>query len=108
MHKIAAYFKEREGVESISFDGGFATYIISGEECYIRDIYVEKDYRNRYLASKMADEITKIAKKAGCKYLTGTVMPSANNSTDSVKVLLSYGFKLHSAIQNGIFFRKEI
>jgi ribosomal protein S18 acetylase RimI-like enzyme len=108
MHKIAAYYKEREGIDSLVYEGGFATYIISGEECYIKDIYVEADYRNNHIASKMADEITKIAKKSGCKYLTGTVVPLANNSTESVEVLLAYGFKLSGAVQNGVFFRKEI
>lgn len=108
MHQLAAYLKEREGFDSIITEKGFASYIISGEECYIKDIWVHQEYRNQYIASKIADDVSEIAKKAGCKYLTGSVSPAAHMATDSVKVLIAYGFKLHSAVNNGIFFRKGL
>lgn len=108
MHQLAAYFKEREGFDSIVTDEGFATYKISGEECYIRDIWVHKDYRKKGIASEMADDIAAIAKKAGCTYLTGSVSTTANHSTESCLVLFAYGFKIHSVVQYGIYFRKDL
>lgn len=108
MEQLAKYLCEREGVQSLIRENCFATYIINGDECYIRDIWVEREFRKSGLASKIADEIVKIAEVTGCKYLTGSVMPSAKNSTESIKVLLAYGFKLHSSVVNGIIFRKEL
>jgi len=108
MHKLAQYIKEREGFDSIVTDNGFASYLISGEECYIKDIWVSPDYRKSNIAASMADQIAEHAKLMCCKYLTGTVCPTTNNSTESVKVLLAYGFKLHSSINNGIYFRKDL
>ncbi len=108
MDQLAAYFLEREGFDSIVVDGGFATYRINGEECYLRDIWVHSENRNRGVASAMADIISVKAKSLGCKYLTGSVDTTKGDPTASVKVLLAYGFQIFSAVQGGIFFRKDL
>lgn len=105
---MAAYIKEREGFESLITDEGFASYRILGEECYLKDIYVYPDYRKQGVASEIADEIAALAKKEGCKFLTGSVCTTAKNPTDSTAVLIAYGFKITATVQNGILFRKEI
>jgi GNAT superfamily N-acetyltransferase len=105
---LAEYLKEREGFDSIVRDEGFATYRINGDECYIRDIYVHPDYRNKDIASDMADEICVRAAGRGCLYLTGSVDTRLKSATASTKVLLAYGFKIHRAIEGGIFFRKDL
>lgn len=104
----AQYIEEREGFSIVEDEKGFATYIINEDECYIRDIFVRPEFRKENIASKYADQITEIAKKAGCKNLTGTVIPMANGATTSLKVLLGYGFKLLQATQERIIFIKEI
>lgn len=108
MSKLSNYLKERENVDSIESEYGFATYFISGDECYIKDIYIEKQFRELNLASKLADQITEIAKERKCKYLTGTVCPLAKNSTVSLKVLIGYGMELVSSKENLIIFKKDI
>lgn len=102
------YIQERENKSIVEHDKGFATYKIIGLECYIIDIYVKPEARKEGLASKMADEITEIAKSKGCKILSGSVYPAANGSTESLKVLLAYGFKLHDAQNGMISMYKEI
>ncbi len=108
MHRLASYFLEREGFDSIITEEGFATYKINGEECYIRDIWVDKDYRKKGIGAEMADDISRIAIAKGCKYLTGSVLVTANNSTESTLILLAYGFKVHSIVNYGIIFRKQL
>lgn len=103
-----SYMKEREGAEIYETEKGFATYIIKDAECYIKDIWVKPDFRQSKVASQLADKIVEIAKSNGCKYLTGSVCPSANHSTESLQVLLGYGMKLHSSTQNLIWFTKEL
>ena len=102
------YIKERENFEIVEDESGFATYKISGNECYIRDIFVKPEFRKMNLASKYADEIAAIAKEQGCTHLSGTVAPQANGSTQSVQVLLSYGFKVARSTNDLIIFVKEI
>lgn len=104
------YIAEREGFYIVEDDCGFATFRYNFEalECYIRDIYVKPAHRKDHVASRYADKIAELAKDEGCKHLTGTVAPGTAGATASLKVLLAYGFKLHS-IQDGlIWFSKEL
>lgn len=108
MLQLAQYLQEREGFSCIVRDEGFAVYKISGEDCYIRDIWVSPDYRKKGIASEMADDIARIAIARNCKYLTGSVDTTAKGAHESVLVLFAYGFKIHSAVQYGIYFRKVL
>lgn len=90
----AQYIKAREGFDIIENAYGFATYKITNDECYVRDIFVEKQYRNDGAATRLCDKIKEIARGGGCKWLTGSVVPSAPHSTESMKVVLAYGFQL--------------
>ncbi len=102
------YIKERENRECIESEDGFITYKIYGIECYIIDIYVVPEKRISAIGRNMADQVAEIAKEQGCKVLSGSVVPSANNSTESIKILISYGFKLIKSEPNMIWFAKEI
>lgn len=104
----ADYIKEREDFECVHDENGFATYKISGTECYIRDIYVKPELRKSNIASEYADKIAEIAKSKGCTHLTGTVAPSANGATASTQVLIAYGFKILRSTSDLIIFMKEI
>lgn len=92
----AKYLKEREGKETYEIEEGFITYVIENDECYIETIYVMPDFRRLDIGTRLADHVTKIAKKAGCTYLSGTVDPTTDGATDSMKALIYYGFRLHS------------
>lgn len=112
MSQYGDYIKERLGDGIIERAEGFATYRFFDKDgvfgVYIVDIYVGPLFRKTKVASEMADEICAIAKEKGCTRLIGTVVPSANGSTDSLKVLLGYGMILHSASNDVIVFRKEL
>lgn len=102
------YILERGGKEIIESEKGFATYYYINDGCYIEEIFVKPEFRKSGEASKLANEISEIAKSKGCSNLYGTVCPSANGSTNSLKVLLAYGFKLDSSINNLIVMKKEL
>lgn len=102
------YIKEREGKDFIVFPFGFMIYKIHGEECHICDAYVEPDKRCSYVATEMANKLTKIAKEKGCKILSANVVPSLNGATESIQAQLKYGFKIHSAHHDCIVLTKEI
>lgn len=111
MKLFAEYLKEREGVDLIHNEKGFAIYSILNNECYIRDIYVLPEYRKSHVATELANQIQDIAKAKGCKVLTGSVSPQANNSHSSIKVLLAYGMTQHGAIKHStelFTFHKDI
>ena len=108
MSLYAQYISEREGKHILEHAQGFATYVFMEKGCYIEDIFVVKEYRQTGVAAHLADQIAEIAKEKGYTRLFGSVVPSANNSTISLEVLLAYGFKLDSSSNNFILLVKEI
>ena len=101
-----------DGKSVIHNETGFIVYWIRGEgkdrEVYIEDIYTRPEFRLTKSAAKLADQVAVIAKENGCTYMTGSVVPSANNSTISLKMMIGYGFELAGSQDNFIWFSKEI
>ena len=104
----ARYLLERTNWGVVENDKGFIVYSIKNQECFIRDIFVLPEFRKSREATKMADEVTEIAKDHGCTYLSCTVCPEANGADMSLKVVMAYGFKLHSANNNLIILKKDL
>jgi len=104
------YIKEHRGDEIAENDKGFASYryLNEGKSVYIIDLYVKPDFRNHVVAQALSDEVVERAKERGAKELLGTVVPSAKNSTESIKALLSYGMTLQSSAVDLLIFRKDI
>lgn len=101
----AEYKREREGVETLrDGDLGFAAYSIHGEECYIEDIHVVLEAREKGVARRLADQVETIARKRGCKYLTGTVHKGSSGVTVSVIAMLKVGFEVYSWDNEKILF----
>jgi len=108
MRQLAEYLMEREGYSCVLREEGFAAYKIEGEYVYLRDIWVDPDYRKDGIATALANEVAERARESGCRYMTGSVDTTAKNPTASVKVLLAYGMEISGVSGTGIFFRKAI
>lgn len=110
MSLYANYLFEKTNDHIIETDISYATYryIDEGKTVYIVDIYVLPEFREEDHASDLANGIVTLAKEKGCNKLLGSVIPSAKNSTVSLKVLLGYGMTLESATNDFIVFKKEI
>lgn len=108
MSLYADYLNELGVRQIIEIESGFATYKITGNECYIIDIYVRPESRKLNLAASLADMIAEKAKEAGCTYLLGSVDLNSKKCSESLKVLLAYGFKLAKCEPQGIYLVKEI
>lgn len=102
------YIEKREGFSIIEDAHGFATYKITSDECYVRDIFVQEEYRKSGLASRLCDEIAAAARVAGCSWLIGSVQPSAVSSTASLKIVLAYGFSLVSSQPDFIVLKMKL
>lgn len=109
MSLYAQYAKEYTGRSVIETDHGFITYRYpDNNTVYIENLYVIPDFRQKSAASRMADIVIAEAKEKGCTRCLGSVVPSANNSTISMKVLLAYGFEIDSATNDFVLMRKDI
>lgn len=93
----------------IESEEGFATYsYVEPGTVYIENIYVHPPHRRSGAATQLANSIAEIAKNKGCNKILGSVVPSANNSTMSLKVLLGYGMTLKYSMNDIVFFEKDI
>ena len=110
MSMYAEYLKERTKDQILEDQGGFATYryLDDGKTVYIVDIYTVPEARDRGHAAALANRIATEAKERGCTSMIGTVVPSTNGSTASLKVLLAYGMSLDNAGLDYIVMRKDI
>lgn len=104
----ASYILEREGKNILETDKGFATYSFIKDGCYIEEIYILPQYRKTGEASTLTDQIAEIARQNGHKKLFGSVCPSAAGSTNSLRALIAYGFKLDSSTNNFIWLTMDI
>jgi GNAT superfamily N-acetyltransferase len=94
------YISERLGQDMVLYpETGFGTFEIQDRECYIVDIFVEKEFRKQNVATRIADDIVQIAKAKGCITLKGTVQTNTKNSETSEAVLQAYGMKLVGVIE---------
>ncbi len=108
MSLYGQYICERQNKSILENESGFLVYYFEGVYCYIEEIFVVEADRNNGIAAKMADEVKQIAIDKNCKWLVGSVKPSTNGSTSSLKVLLAYGFKLYRAHEDFIWFRIDL
>jgi hypothetical protein len=109
MSLYACYAQELLGRSVIETDSGFITYQYPDQNTvYIENLYTIPELRKQNVAANLADAVAIEAKAKGCTRMLGSVVPSANNSTTSLKVLLAYGFKLDSATNDFILFSKDL
>lgn len=105
----AQYVKEREAIEVLEVEHGYATYIfVDAETVYLRDIFVEKAFRKEAIATQLAVQVADIARKQGIKKMVGSVATNVRGVTTSLKVLLADGFEFSHVAGEMIYFKKEI
>jgi hypothetical protein len=100
------YVKERESLDNLVIDDGFALYRKDCDTLFIRDIYTKN--RNSTTFFKLFKQLENIAKDLSCKCMEGHVYTTANNPTLSLRAILSAGFKVVHADLNRIILVKEI
>ena len=104
----AEYIKERENCETLENEFGFLTYSITpGAACFIRDFFVLPECRSSGHGKSLWAELTMLAEKHGCTDFVAQVDARVANSTESLAIILSRGFKVVSAENNRIYLFME-
>lgn len=104
----ADYTKEIHDREVFETDSGFVVYEFKDETCYIADIFIKKECRRSGIASDLARHVETLAKEKGAKTLLGSIIPTTNGATESMRAMLAYGFRIQSAHENFIWLKKAI
>jgi hypothetical protein len=105
MEQYKAYLKETYPGHDCYIDPegrGWASYQINNDECYIDHCYMVPEFRNKFTMSAICANIEDIAREKGCKFMTGTVQIGTGIPERSVRMMLTDGYKFHSANNNVI------
>jgi len=102
------YLAEKEGKETLEIPGeGFVTYKITGEVCHVCILYTKPEVRRR-LVSRDLIKALEMKVEGRCHAFTAVCATKQNNTTDTLKVLLFYGFKVINADAGDILLYKEL
>lgn len=105
----ADYYRERLGGEVIvNGDISFAAYRISGQECYLEEMYISPKHRGTGECKRLVSQVNDAGKSKGCNRLTTTVVSGTNGAEVSLMAAVSSGFKLVGANAGVVYFAKEI
>lgn len=103
------YVREREGVEVVETENGFALIkMVNQDMLYLVDIYVKPDFRRSGEGRRILQEVEGIAKELGATRIQGSVAPQANGSTESALAVIATGFKISHSDNELIYFIKEL
>lgn len=97
----AKYIKQRDDREMLEDENAFVIYKIVGEECFIVDMFVEKDSRGSSKFKSLLDSLSNIASENKCKVISANIHLIDVGATHAFRSALQFGFKLARA-ENGI------
>lgn len=105
------YLEEEEGKSVIKDDYGFLVYKIMGEELYIDQFYVKKEFRHKGHGQRFGKWALDQAKEHGCKTVTANIFIDPFNKKSAmrkVKIFGEFGFDIVSAQNNVITIMMEV
>lgn len=104
----AQYLEELSPCQMYEDDKGFFIYSITDKEFYVKEVFVQKEFRQQGVAKDYDQKAIEMAKEFGCDYIKGSVIPTANNSTISLKMQLALGYELLYCDGLTIYLKKEL
>jgi hypothetical protein len=108
MSLYSDYVHERTDKHVYETTKGFIVYSFTEDALYIEDVYVVKQYRRQRTCFEFGDYAAGIARFKGKSKLLGSVMVNTKGASESMQMLLAYGFKLDSSTNNFILLKKEL
>jgi hypothetical protein len=94
------YAREREGCEILENEFAFVSYRLIGDECFIQDLYVDKDERQMGKCRELIELLAELALGAECKSIIGNVFLNDPGANSTLKAALLIGFKVVVANPN--------
>lgn len=104
----AAYLKERENLDVLETDYGFAIVRQMSDCLYLQDIYVKPEFRKQGKGREMLSIVEDAARELGYKKLLGSCSPPAAGSDASLRAIMACGFTLLSCDKDIIYLVKDL
>lgn len=104
----AKYISEREGAEILEDESSFITYKINGEECFIKNMYIDPLVRGNGHSRKIIEKLSAVAKSFGCTFLSGTIDLQAPGASRVQAAAISVGFNVVKAHNDILMIKKNL
>lgn len=102
------YMHERQGAFVLRKPDAFITYKILGPECFIVDMFIEKESRSTGRFKQYLDELSEIALGKSCQIITANIHLADPGANHSLRSALKYGFKVSQSGANVLLISKEL
>lgn len=102
------YIKERQGIDSIWREDSFVFYRIVGKECFIVDLYVDKEARRAGRCRSLIDQLLEVSKSKACDIITGNLHLKDPGVHTTLLAAYACGFKIAKAENDVLLIVKEV
>lgn len=105
-----AYVKEKESLETLTTEAGFAAYNINkvAKILDIGDFYIKPEFRNGLKSTELFNKVKDLARENGLKKITCCVITQHNKPEESLYVVLRHKFKFSHIMDGVIYFYQNI
>ncbi len=105
---FAKYIKDRQGLDLLDEGYGFVTYKITGDECFISDMAIDKDLKGKGWGRRLLAKLEEIAKKSSCKFISANVHLFDDGASNTLIAALKTGFQVKDAHNKALLIVKNI
>lgn len=104
----AKYLTERNNTNILENETGFVAYIINNSDCFIADMFINKENRASGKARALICQLEEIALKNSCEKITGNIHLWDSGASNTLLAALNIGFNIIRADQNILLISKKI
>jgi hypothetical protein len=102
------FFIERGGYV-IENENGWCNFYVSGEYCYLENMYVYPHARKKQNGTSLLSNLElQLVEMHKCKYLTTTISRASGNPDLTLGICLKRGFKFSFSNDDAIVLKKEL
>ena len=106
--KYAKYIKQRANSEVLENENGFIIYRIVRDECFIVDMFVDKDLCGAGVCRKLINDLSAIAKENSCEFISGNIHLNDPGCHKTIMAAIHVGFKIIKADLNILVIKKDL
>ena len=102
----AKYILERDGQNIIEDGDGFIIYKVSGAECFIVEMFVNKEARRAGHGRSLIERLASLVPE--CTIMTANIWPHKPGSSDALLGALRVGFEVKRADAGVLLIAKDL
>lgn len=104
----AKYIKDREELVILENEFGFITYKISGKECFLANMYIDENQRQKGKGRELISQLSEIAHAKSCDVISANIHINDKNASKTLLAALIVGFKIARAEYGTLLIVKDI